>query len=222
MPIATGEERPSRRTTVLHVEDCPLWAQAVADAIGRWPEFRLVGTVPLAADALTRCRELQPAIVILDLRLPDADGLTVAANLRAASPAPRILFLTSRIDEVALHHGTSTHVSGMLLKSQPFDHELRFALTTVAAGGRFLSRAAQQQATKYHRRPDSFSKILSDRELEVIDLIAAGLEDDEIAATLGLSVATAHCHRQRIMSKAGVHSSAKLAAWAREKGFGQK
>ncbi len=223
MPVNTNESQGKpRRVTVLHIEDDSLWAVAIANTIGQWPQFRLVGTVPTGAAGIARCRELPPEIVILDLRLPDMDGFAVLEAIRARAVSPRVLFLTCRNDDFALNHTAADHIAGMLFKSPDYDRELRSALDAIARGGRYFSGTVQAVARRSRAVPDAFFKILSNREIDVLKLIASGFADHEIAASLAIGGSTVCSHRQRIMDKIGVHSSAKLVRWAHEKGFGMR
>ena len=193
----------------------------VAKAIGQWPEFRLIGTVPTGLDGIARCGELFPDIVILDLNLPDLDGLKVTKILCAQKRPPQILFMSVRNDDVVLNHSSANDIAGMIFKEADFDRELQSALTIIAAGGRYLSRSVQAEARRFRTAPNAYSKLLTRREIEVLDLIAAGCPDYEIAAFLGISMETVHTHRQHIMKKLDVHCATKLVIWGRERGFGK-
>jgi DNA-binding NarL/FixJ family response regulator len=108
----------------------------------------------------------------------------------------------------------------MLFKSHEFDRELWTALDAIADGRRYFSGTVQAAARRVRMQPNAFLKILSGREIDVLKLIASGFADHEIAAILAIGGSTVCSHRQRIMAKIGVHSSAKLLLWAHEKGFG--
>jgi DNA-binding NarL/FixJ family response regulator len=204
---------------VLHIEDDPFWSELVAKAIGQWPEYRLVGTVPSGADGIKRCRELAPRIVVLDLRLPDMSGFEVLAALQRESPHPKVLLMTVRDDEVVLHHTSQPEVAGLISKTAYFDLELRGALAAVVKGGRYFTGRIQAAARSLRATPNAYFKLLTTREIEVLESIATGLDDEEIAAVLGVAIDTVHSHRTAIMRKVEVHCASKLVVWAREKGF---
>lgn len=210
-----------RRRSVLHIEDDSFWSELVAKAIGHCPEFRLVGTVRTGQDGIARCGELFPQIVILDLCLPDLDGLEVMKVLRGQERPPRVLFMSVRNDDVVLHRTSHADVAGMVYKAANFDIELQSALKVIAAGGRYISRAVQADAQRFRAAPNAFFKLLTPREVEVLELIAAGCPDHEITALLGIGLETIHSHRKHIMGKVDLHSAAKLVIWARETGFGR-
>ncbi|MBI5693768.1 MAG: response regulator transcription factor [Verrucomicrobia bacterium] len=207
------------RYTVLHVEDDPFWGQLVAKAIGQWPEFRLVATVPTGAVGIKQCRELAPDIVVLDLRLTDMSGFEVLAALRQAASGPKVLLMTVRNDEVALHQASRPEVAGMILKAAYVDLELREALAAIVRGGKYLPSRLRAAAQSLRATPNAYFKLLTPREIEVLESIATGLDDEEIAAVLGVAIDTVHSHRTAIMRKVEVHCASKLVVWAREKGF---
>ena len=209
------------RHSVLHIEDDSFWSELVAKAIGYTPEFRLVGTVPTGKGGIARCAELFPQIVILDLCLPDLDGLEVIKILRAQVRPPRVLFMSVRNDDVVLHRTSHAEVAGMIYKGTNFNNELQLALKVVASGGRYVSRAVQADAQRFRAAPNAFFKLLTPREVEMLGLIAAGCPNHEIAALLGIGLEAIHSHRQHIMRKVDVHCAAKLVIWARETGFGR-
>ncbi len=208
-----------RPVTVFHIEDDELWIGAVFRLVQQLSDFKWLGSAKTGTKGLGRCRELRPAVVILDLRLPDVDGFAILEGLCAHVVRPRILLLSCRDDDVTLFHTSSASVAGMILKGANFDADLRQALTAIAAGSRYLSADVREKASRFRSDPNAYYKFLSEREVGVLKLIASGFSDDEVAEMLGLGCATAHSHRQKIMAKVGVHSSTKLMAWAREKGF---
>lgn len=205
--------------SVFHVEDDPLWSATFAKAVSTWPEFRLLGSEATASAGIDRCRRLEPEVVVVDLRLPDMDGLAMISVLKALPRPPRILVYSCRRDEFALHQIATNGVEGMLWKSSDFERLLRPAIASVAAERRFFPAEVQEAIKRYRSSADAFHKILSDREQEVLRYAATGHSDAEIAAILGVSSATSHSHRANIMKKIGVHSTPKLMLWAQEKGF---
>ena len=209
------------RHTVLHIEDDPFWSELVAKAIGQWPEFRLVGTVPTGVDGIRRCQELAPRIVVLDLRLPDMNGFEVLEALQRQSPRPKVLLMTVRDDQVALHHASRPEVAGMISKTAYFDLELRGALAVIVSGGRYFAGRIQAAARSLRASPTAYFKLLTPREIAVLRAIAMGCDDGEIAALLAVAEETVRSHRKSVMRKVDVHCTAKLTVWAREKGFAE-
>lgn len=171
------------------------------------------------AAGVAAVRELQPDVVLLDLVLPDGDGLEFVPVLREAAPATRIVALTSNVDEFTLHRALRLQVHGFLDKNeQPVD-TLRDAVLTVMDGRRFFSSTAQRLRQAMQSDPLGFTKVLTDREQEVLRLIGDGLSDEEVARKLNLSAGTARIHRSNIKSKLGVHGTPQLMRYALEKGF---
>ncbi|MCX6952697.1 MAG: response regulator transcription factor [Verrucomicrobia bacterium] len=203
---------------ILHVEDDPFWSNHVANLVRNWGEFRLTGETT-GASGIARCRQSIPDILLLDLRLPDMSGFSVLDALMLEGNPPPALLLSCKMDSVTLNRANSPHVFGMILKAPEIDGTLRSALSAVAGRRRYFSSDVQAAIRRSAGASDAYHKILSAREQEVVGFVASGHSDSEIAAILGISVATVHRHRQNTMSKLDIHSTPKLMAWAMEKGF---
>jgi DNA-binding NarL/FixJ family response regulator len=156
---------------------------------------------------------------MLDLRLPDMDGIAAIDQLSELEPAPKILLFTARADDGVMLRLFRDPVAGLLWKSQASTQELPRALTTIAGGGKYYSADAQQAWQRFRAAPDSYFKILTATEIKLLPLCAQGFSDDEIAANLGCKTATAHTHRKNIMAKTGLHSQVELQTWALQRGF---
>jgi two-component system NarL family response regulator len=206
-------------TKIIHIEDDPLWSATVAGCIAGWSEFELVGSFPTGEAVLRACRELQPKVVALDLRLPDMNGIAVLDELNALPNRPRVLLLTCRADEVTLSRVRSGDAIGVVWKTMGFGTNLRQALGAAARGARHLCPQTKIALSRLSSAPDAYHKILSPREQELIPLLADGYSDAEIAALLGRSHETVHSHRKNILSKLGLHRTEDLVRWAFEKGF---
>lgn len=185
----------STRIKLLYVENDPFWSSYVARLVSGWPEFQLMGTAATGADAVKYCCKAEPDVLLLDIQLPDMNGFSTLSLINAEGRLPPALLLSCRKDDFALHHASSPLVSGMILKSTDFDGWLHAALSAVAAGRRFYSPEVQAAITKYKSEPEAFHKILSDREQQLLRLVASGCSEVEIAASLGITRATAHAHR---------------------------
>lgn len=179
-------------------------------------------TVEQAADgakALERCRALPPDLIILDLELPDGDGLDLLPELRKLAPGAKVIVLSSHTDDVTVHRVMQKHVEGFVDKnSQPLEM-LREAVQTVMDGRRYMSPAVRKVWARLRDEPEAFSKILSDREQEILGLVGRGLTNSEIAEKLGLRAVTVQNHRCNIMARLGIHSTSHLIRYANDKGF---
>lgn len=179
-------------------------------------------TVREAADYRTGrelCRQVQPDIVLLDLDLPDGDGLDLMAEIRTSSPASKVVVITSHSDDYAIHRCLEEGVAAFVDKcSQPID-VVSEAIVAVAAGRTFFSPVVVRAKSRLRDDPKAFTKLLSAREQEILRLLGEGLANDEVAAKVGVTPATIHSYRRNIMVKLGIHSTPQLIRYAIEKGF---
>lgn len=179
-------------------------------------------TVEQAADgatALERCRAMSPDLIILDLELPDGDGLDLLPKLRTLAPGAKVIVLSSHTDDVTVHRVMQKHIEGFVDKnSQPLEM-LREAVQMVMDGRRYMSPAVREVWSRLRDEPEAFSKILSDREQEILGLVGRGLTNSEIAEILGLRAVTVQNHRCNIMARLGIHSTSHLIRYANDKGF---
>lgn len=204
---------------VLVIEDQAMVRELLALACKQALPKARVHTAGTRAAALGLCREAPPDLVILDLVLPDGDGLDLLPELFALSPAAKVIALSSHIDEFTLHRAVSSRVHGILDKNEQPVRILREAITTVLDGRQYVSSVVQRLKASVRADPAAFDKILSDREQGVLRLIGEGLTNDQIAVRLKISTSTAKNHRLNIMAKLDMHSTPQLIRYALEKGF---
>ncbi|HET7536380.1 MAG TPA: response regulator transcription factor [Candidatus Didemnitutus sp.] len=172
-----------------------------------------------AASGLALCRELQPDVVLLDLALPDRDGLDLLDDLLAASRGAKVICITSYTDEVTMHRALRSRLHGFIDKNEENVDHLTTAIATVLAGERYFSPAARRARVLLGNDPQAFDKILSAREQDLLRWFGRGLSNGEIAAEVNLSELTVRNHRNRTMAKLGLRTTAELIRYALEKGF---
>lgn len=175
-----------------------------------------------AADGRTGvalCQQLQPELVLLDLDLPDGDGLDRMPEIRRVAPHARIVVITSHSDEFSIHRSLEAGVAGFVDKCAHPIEAVSEAIRAVESGRRFFSPVVGRARAQLRDDPKAFTKLLSAREQEVLRLLGEGLSNDEVAAHVGVSPQTVHSYRRNIMSKLGIHSTPHLIRYAVQKGF---
>lgn len=172
-----------------------------------------------AESGLELCRKAHPDVIILDLALPDRDGLDVLDDLLAACPAAKVIGISGHADEFTLHQALHSKLHGFVDKNEQTIDQLAAAIHAVMGGELYLSPAARRARSSQRNDPAAFDKILSVREQELLRLFGRGLSNEEIAAAVNLSELTVRNHRCRTMAKLGLRTSAELIRYALEKGF---
>lgn len=172
-----------------------------------------------AATGLVLCRREKPDIIILDLALPDRDGLDLIDDLLIACPKARIIGLSGYMDEFTIYRVLGSRMHGFVDKNGHTSGQLATAIRNVMAGERYFSPSALNAWASLRNDPVAFDKILSAREQHLLRLFGQGLANDEIAAMVNLSELTVRNHRCRIMGKLGLRTSAELISYAYAKGF---
>ena len=171
------------------------------------------------ASGLDLCRTLQPELILLDLTLPDRDGLDLLDDLMTVCPHCKVIGISGYNDELTLHRVGQSKLSGFVdKKEQTIDH-LAAAIRAVMGGERYFSPAAERVRISLRNNPNAFNKILSAREQHLLGLFGQGLSNGEIAAVVNLSELTVRNHRCRTMAKLGLRTTAELIRYALEKGF---
>ena len=217
-------------TTVLVVDDQSLIRQAVADILSSEPDLEVVGEAVDGAQAVSLARELRPDVVLMDIRMPVLDGIGATSAI-CADPEladTRVLILTTFEEDENLIATLRAGASGFIGKgSEP--EEIVRAVRAVHAGDALLSPAATRSLiTKYvvaageptsPRAVPTELALLTERELEVLLLVARGRSNQQIADDLVISPHTSKTHVNRIMTKVAAHDRAQLVILAYESGL---
>jgi DNA-binding NarL/FixJ family response regulator len=214
-----------RRIRVLLADDHALVRQGFRRILEDEADIEVVGEASGGAQAIEMDRQLEPDVVVMDMSMPEINGLHASIEILRRQPARRILMLSMFDDEQYVVNALDAGVSGYILKNA-LENDLIRAVRTLAGGGRFLSPELSDVAIRRLRSRDAapaedpFSK-LSQREIQVLRLIAMGKSNKEAAAVLGVSANTVAVHRANLMGTLGVHKAAELVLIAVKKGLVQ-
>jgi DNA-binding NarL/FixJ family response regulator len=203
---------------ILLVDDHRIVRQGLRSILDPDPEFQVVGETGDAASALQLLIELQPDIVLLDLKLPDMDGVALCQRIMELYPQTAVLVLTAFIDQTLVNACLRAGARGYLLKDAENLH-LKEQLTAVVKGYAALDPRAAGMLTDFVRRQPVGGDILSLRDLEVLRLIAQGLTNREISTRLYLSENTVKGYVKEIMMKLEVHNRVEAVLLAKERGI---
>lgn len=164
------------------------------------------------------CRH-HPQAVILDIELPDGSGLDLATRMLEARTSVKILGVSAKTDQYTLYQVFIRGFFGFVDKNTEGVDELRTAIDHLAQGNCYYAATVQQNMLLQRSDPNAFTKILSDREQELMCHFGVGASNEAIAARLDLRPISVQGHRNRIMKKLGLHSNIDLIRYAFQKGF---
>lgn len=202
---------PVRKVRVVVAEHHPLYREALARTIAATPELELAGEVTTAPDALTAARELRPDVAVLDVNMP-GDGRTVLEALERGEIESRVIALSEHADAPTVRAALRAGAAGFLAKDSSADL-IRRSILEVAAGGTAFSGRAQ---AALDRAPGG---VLSDRELQLLHLTAAGLSNAEIGRRLYVSAETVKTHLSNLFRKLGVSDRTAAVAEGLRRGL---
>jgi len=214
-------------TRVLIADDDHLMRAGLIELLSADPSIEIIGEASTGREAVERARRLGPDVVLMDVRMPDLNGIAATRELAQSAPNVRVLILTTFEQDDYVFGALRAGASGFLLKrTRPED--LIAAVHTIAAGDSLLSpavtrrvidRMAQQPTPDLagHARLDQ----LTAREGEVLGLVARGLSNREIAATLVVEESTIKTHVKRILMKLGLRDRVQVVIFAYETGMNQ-
>jgi DNA-binding NarL/FixJ family response regulator len=204
-----------RQITVFLLDDHEVVRRGLRDLLANEPDITVVGEAGTVASALTRMPDLRPRVAVLDVRLPDGDGVSVCREIRSALSGTVCLMLTSYGDDQALFRAVMAGAAGYVLK-ETAGSDLVSAVRTVASGGSMLDAGmVQRMIGKLREQPaaDPLSA-LSDQEKRVLELIGEGLTNRQIAERMSLAEKTAKSYVSSLLTKLGVRSRTQAATFA--------
>jgi DNA-binding NarL/FixJ family response regulator len=197
---------------VLLVDDHTVVRQGLRMFLKLDPELEIVGEAANGSEGVRLARELRPDVVLMDMLMPVMDGVTATAVIRKELPDVEVIALTSVLDDSSVFGAVRAGAIGYLLKDTEAN-ELNRAIKAAAAGQVQLSPAAAARLVREVRAPEN-PEALTERENDVLKLIAGGLSNKEIARELGIGEKTVKTHVSNILSKLGVLSRTQAALYA--------
>lgn len=197
---------------ILIADDHSVVRQGLRMFLGLDPDLDVIGEAQNGAEAVRLAHELQPDVVLMDLLMPVMDGITAITRIRRELPDVEVIALTSVLEDEKVVGAIRAGAIGYLLKDTESD-ELRRAIKAAAAGQVQLSPQAAARLMREVRAPDS-PEALTDRETEVLRLLAQGQSNKQIARTLVIGEKTVKTHVSNILAKLGVQSRTQAALYA--------
>ena len=209
---------PSPRIRVLVVDDHAMVRRGLATFLRVYDDLELSGEAASGQDAIQRCTDLQPDVVLMDMVMPDMDGAAATRQIRLQSEAVQVIALTSFKEESLVQSALQAGAIGYLLKDVSAN-ELAQAIRAAHAGRATLSPEAAQVLVQAATQPPAPGSDLTERERTVLALMVEGLNNTQIAARLTVSPSTIKSHVSNILSKLGVASRTEAVALALRHGL---
>src|ERR1051326_2436007 len=214
-----------KRITVLLAEDHQMVREGFRALLEHEGDIEVIGEAADGRQAVQLTRKLRPAVVVMDIAMPLLNGMEAARQIRKDYPETRVLFLSAHSDDAYVDQVAVLGATGFLLK-QTSSENLAMAIREIQKGNSFysqsISKRVNNRSQKSVDREGNFKKKqnrLSSREVEVLQLIAEGKPNKQVAAELGVSFKTVDKHRQHLMSKLDIHDIAGLTRYAIAEGI---
>lgn len=213
-----------KRHRIVIAEDHTILREGLRALLITEPDFEIIGEVEDGRKAILCVENLTPDLVLMDLSMPRMDGLTAIKEIKKQSPGTKIIALTVHKAEEYVLQALQAGVDGYVLKDASHS-ELKMAIRKVLAGKRYLSPDISEKVIDGYLEGKKGLEIksswdtLTEREREILKLIAEGYKNREIANDLCISLKTTEKHRSNLMKKLNIHNAAALTAYAVDKGI---
>ena len=208
---------------IILADDHAIFRAGLKSLIAQEEGLRVVGEAQNGEDLLEQLKSLRCDLIVLDLSMPELDGMTAIKMIRAKYPKIKILILTMQKDGLHFKRAMTSGASGYLLKDDAYD-QLLLAIRLILKGKRFISPSVSALMTERFLRSqdeaqNSALDILTKREKQILELITSGLANKNIAARLKISIRTVEAHRINLTGKLGIKSTAGLVKYAISRGL---
>ena len=214
-----------KRITVLLAEDHQIVREGFRALLEHERDIEVVGEAETGRQAVQMTRKLHPSVVVMDIAMPLLNGLEATRQIRKEFPATKVLILSAHSDDAYVEQVAALGAAGFLVK-QTSSHELAAAIRKIHGGETFFSASVFKRVQNHSRKslsrdgnPKEKNNCLSSREVEVLQLIAEGKPNKQVASELGVSFKTVDKHRQHLMSKLNIHDVAGLTRYAIAEGI---
>ena len=214
----------NEKIRVLIVDDQKLMRAGLRTLLELEEDIEVAGEAAHGAAGLSQYEAIRPDVILMDIRMPQMDGVEATSTLMAQHPQARILILTTFDDDDYVFRALEAGALGYMLKDVSGD-ELATAVRTIAAGNALLGQSVARKVLAQALRPQSASSAsddlndLSEREIEILRLISAGRSNPEIARELFLAEGTVKNYVSRILQKSGARDRTQAAIWAQQQGL---
>jgi DNA-binding NarL/FixJ family response regulator len=211
------------QTKLLIVDDHPMLLNGLRQALSEHSNLTLAGETATGEEALNLARKLTPDLVVMDIHLPDLNGIEATRKILKAQPSIKVLIFTRDPNRKLVQEALQAGASGYVLKTGKVE-ELIHAIEEVMAGNLYLSAEVSAEIVEDYQKTltgkvDSSKPVLSKREKQLLRLIAMGLRNKEIASELKLSPNSIETYRARLMKKVGYRNTAELVRFAIREGI---
>lgn len=204
---------------ILLADDHGVVRQGFSAILNAQPDMVVIGEAVNGREAVEKARTLNPDVIVMDVAMPELNGIEATRRIQEEAPKSRILALSMHKDAVYVREILRAGARGYLLKDA-IDTDFIGAVRAVARGEGYISPAVSEAVlSDYRRHVTNPIDLLSSREREVLQMIAEGLINKEIATKLNLSVYTVEAHRGRLMDKLNLHSTSELVRFAIRNGL---
>jgi two-component system, NarL family, response regulator NreC len=209
---------------ILLADDHGIVRRGLKSLLESQPGLEVIGEAADGLEAVRLCGELSPDLLIVDISMPLMNGIEVASRAQKLEPAPGVIILSMHVDESYIMRALGAGARGYLVKDAT-DEDLIPAVRAVAAGKPFFSPTVAAVLMEDYVRQlrarglsDSYD-LLTDREREVLQLLAEGRSNKEVAALLDVGLSTVETHRANLMQKLNLHNTAEIVLYAVRKGI---
>lgn len=208
----------TEKIRILVADDHPVVRDGLVAMLGTQPDFDVVGECTNGREAVDLAEKLTPDVIFLDLEMPELDGVDALRKMRVSNPGVKVIVFTAFDTDERILAAVQAGAQGYLLKGAPRD-EVFQAVRVVHSGGSLLQPVVASKLLRQVSQPDDLTEALTARELEVLRLMAQGLQNKEIALKLIISERTVKFHVSSILGKLGAGNRTEAVSLAAQRGL---